>query len=216
MNRSTIASVPMLSWMNRTRSPSRSSSSTTEAREMPIEASCVSDFTMSGERQPLRPPRLAAHAHDHEVGHGDAVADQQRLRERLVAREHQPARVAARVGDPQQLEEAHDVAVEHADAVERLEQVEDDVGLARRRSPCGSGRGRPRRPAGWTSWPIERSVSATSNSIFHSTSVTSYPVTSSGGTRLACIRARTRSFFTAPPCAGRCAGSSWPARSAGR
>ena len=45
---STMAAVPMLSWMNATRSFSFSSLSTTEACEMPIDASCVSDFTISG------------------------------------------------------------------------------------------------------------------------------------------------------------------------
>ena len=45
---STMAAVPMLSWTNSTRSFSFSSLSTTEACEIPIEASSVSDFTMSG------------------------------------------------------------------------------------------------------------------------------------------------------------------------
>ena len=45
---STMAAVPMLSWMNVTRSFSFSSLSTTDACEMPIDASCVSDFTISG------------------------------------------------------------------------------------------------------------------------------------------------------------------------
>ena len=48
MNRSTRASVPTRSWMNLIRSCSFSSSSTTEAWEMPMEASRVSDFTKSG------------------------------------------------------------------------------------------------------------------------------------------------------------------------
>src|SRR5207249_4349493 len=45
---STIAAVPMLSWMNATRSFSFSSVSTTDACEMPIDASCVNDFTING------------------------------------------------------------------------------------------------------------------------------------------------------------------------
>ncbi len=45
---STMAAVPMLSWMNATRSFSFSSVSTTDACEIPIDASCVSDLTMSG------------------------------------------------------------------------------------------------------------------------------------------------------------------------
>ena len=43
-----MACVPTLSWMNSTRLRSFSSSPTTEACEMPMEDSCVSDFTMSG------------------------------------------------------------------------------------------------------------------------------------------------------------------------
>ena len=38
----------MLVWMNFTRSTNLSSSLTTDACAMPIDASCVSDFTMSG------------------------------------------------------------------------------------------------------------------------------------------------------------------------
>ena len=48
MYRSTIALVPRLSWMNATRSRSFSSFSTTDAWEMPSDASSVSDFTISG------------------------------------------------------------------------------------------------------------------------------------------------------------------------
>ena len=48
----------MLSWMKRTRSSSFASSSTTEACEMPIEASRVRDLTMSG--KPSRRGRRTA------------------------------------------------------------------------------------------------------------------------------------------------------------
>ena len=51
------------------------------------------------------------------------------LRERLVTREQQPARVAAGVRLAHELEECHDVLVVRDDAVEFLEQVEDDFGL---------------------------------------------------------------------------------------
>ena len=49
----------MLSWMKRTRSSSLASSSTTEAWEIPIDASRVSDLTMSGNpsRRGLRTAR---------------------------------------------------------------------------------------------------------------------------------------------------------------
>jgi len=48
MNCSTMAAVPTLSWMNWTRRTSCSSFSTTEAWEMPVDASKKSDLTMSG------------------------------------------------------------------------------------------------------------------------------------------------------------------------
>ena len=121
-----------LRWMKRTRSFSLSSSSTTEACEMPIEASCVSDFTISGNcrrfgRWIARPTRNTANS-----GTGMPVVGQQLLRQRLVARQHQPARIAAGVGQPQQLEMADDVLIEDRDVVEALEQVEGDVRLPAR------------------------------------------------------------------------------------
>jgi hypothetical protein len=57
------------------------------------------------------------------------MVGQQLLRERLVAGEDQPARVAAGVPEAQQLEVADDVLVEGRDAGKRLHQVEDDVRL---------------------------------------------------------------------------------------
>ena len=48
MNCSMIASVLIDSWMNCTRSRSFASSSTTDACEMPIDDSWVSDFTIAG------------------------------------------------------------------------------------------------------------------------------------------------------------------------
>ena len=69
-----------------------------------------------------------------ELRRGDAVELQQLLGQGLVAREQQPARVAAGVGLAHQLEEGHDVLVVGADAVEFLQQVEDDVRL-----PVGDG-----------------------------------------------------------------------------
>ena len=48
MKRSAMASLPMLSWMKRTRSARRSASSTTEAWAMPSDDSSVRLFTISG------------------------------------------------------------------------------------------------------------------------------------------------------------------------
>ncbi len=62
-------------------------------------------------------------------GNANPVIREQLLRERLVAREDQAARIATRVGQPQQLEIADDVLIEGRDAGERLHQVEDDVRL---------------------------------------------------------------------------------------
>ena len=55
---------------------------------------------------------------------------EERLRNRLVPREHQPSRVASRVRDPQQLEVTHDVLVKGAHFVKRFEHVERDVRLS--------------------------------------------------------------------------------------
>ncbi len=81
------------------------------------------------EAQPAAEPRAGAAADDQEVGHGDPVVREELLGERLVAREDEAARVAAGVGQAQQLEVANDVLVEGRHAGERLHQVEDDVRL---------------------------------------------------------------------------------------
>ena len=96
---------------------------------MPIDASCVSDFTISGKasrfgRRIGRPIRKTSKS-----GTVDAVIRQQLLRQRLVARQQQPARVAAGVGQLQQLEMADDVLIEDRHVVEAFEQVEGDVRL---------------------------------------------------------------------------------------
>ena len=54
---------------------------------------------------------------------------EQLFRERLVAREDQPARIASGVAKPQQLQIADDVLIEGRDAGKRFHQVEDDVQL---------------------------------------------------------------------------------------
>ena len=53
MNSSTMASVPILSWMNPMRVFSASSSRTTEDCAMPTDASSSSGLTMSGKRRSL-------------------------------------------------------------------------------------------------------------------------------------------------------------------
>ena len=59
--------------------------------------------------------------------HRDAVVVEYLFRQCFVARHDHPARVAAGVAEPQQLEVAHDVLIECADLVKRLHQVEHDV-----------------------------------------------------------------------------------------
>jgi hypothetical protein len=57
------------------------------------------------------------------------VIREQLLRQRLVARQQEPAGVAAGVGQLQQLQVRDDVLVEDGDVVEPFEQVEGDVRL---------------------------------------------------------------------------------------
>ncbi len=55
------------------------------------------------------------------------MIDQKLLRQVLAAREHEPARIAAGIGHPQQFEIARDVLVIDRFAVKLLEQIENDV-----------------------------------------------------------------------------------------
>ena len=96
---------------------------------MPSEASSTVDFTNSGKRSLRGTCRRAPRRNTANCGVGDAVEGEQLLAERLVARQQQAARVAAGVGLAHELEERHHVLVVGDDAVELLEQVEDDVGL---------------------------------------------------------------------------------------
>jgi hypothetical protein len=57
------------------------------------------------------------------------MIDQKLLRQILAAREHEPARIAAGIGHPQQFEIARDVLVVDGLAVKLLEQIEGDVRL---------------------------------------------------------------------------------------
>ena len=129
MYSSTRASVPMLSWMKRTRSTSFSSSSTTDAWEMPIEASRVKRLHDQGEAQAPRPPHRALAGDDHEVGArgcGDRTGSSWRAPCRGTA--GAPAS-CSRCSQPQQLEVGDHVLVPGRDLGESLEQVEGDVGL---------------------------------------------------------------------------------------
>ena len=116
------------------RSFSFAASSTTEAWAMPSEASSTVDFTNSGKRSLRRHVEARAAAKHGELRGGDAVILQQLLGQRLVARQQQSARVAAGVGLAHQLEERHHVLIVGDDAVELLQQIEDDV-----RFPVGDG-----------------------------------------------------------------------------
>jgi hypothetical protein len=62
--------------------------------------------------EPLRPSHAAARVHDLELGNVDAVIGEDRLGERLVARQHEAARIAAGVRHAQELEVARNVLVE--------------------------------------------------------------------------------------------------------
>ena len=92
---------------------------------MPMEDSCQR-LDDERELQPRRHQDLAAAPEHGEFRHGDPVVRHQLLRQRLVARQQEPARVAPGVRHAQQLEIADDVLVEEVDVVERLEEVEDN------------------------------------------------------------------------------------------
>ena len=129
MYSSTSASELVCSWMNSMRSFKRSASATTEACEMPSDASSVTDFTNSGNLS-LRGSAVALALADHgEARRRDAVIGEDLLRQRLVARNHHAARIAAGVRQLHQLEERDHVLVVSDDALEFLEQVESHLGL---------------------------------------------------------------------------------------
>ena len=115
--------------MKVTRSASLSSLSTTEACAMPQRGILAQALDDQREAEPRRAPDLASHREDREGRHRDAVVGQQLLRQVLAARQHQAARIAAGIGNAQQLEIAGDVLVVGGLAVKLLEQIEDDVRL---------------------------------------------------------------------------------------
>jgi hypothetical protein len=75
-------------------------------------------------------------ANDFEFRDGDAVIGEQLLRQRLVPRQQESPRVAARVGQLEQLEVRDDVLVKDRDVIEPFEQVEGDVRLPLGREPA--------------------------------------------------------------------------------
>jgi hypothetical protein len=95
---------------------------------MPSDASSVKDFTISGNEAPRAPDR-APEGEDCEVRARNPVVGEDLLGERLVAAQHEAARVAARVGDAQELEIRHHVLIVRRQAVELLEEIEGDVRL---------------------------------------------------------------------------------------
>ena len=82
-----------------------------------------------GKAQALRRARLLAAREHHELRRRHAMIGQQLLRQHLVARQQHAARIAAGVGLMHQLQKRDDVLIVGDDAVELLQQVEDDVGL---------------------------------------------------------------------------------------
>ena len=98
---------------------------------MPADDSKNTDLTMSGKRSRRGSFGRRPSADHREVGHRHAMVSEELLRQRLVARQNQAARIAAGVRQVQQLEVADDVLVEGGDARERLQQVEHDVRIER-------------------------------------------------------------------------------------
>ena len=108
---------------------------------------------------------------------------QQFLRQRFVACQEQPARIAARIRQFEQLEMTDDVLVEDRHVVESFEKIEGDVRLPL----CGSAADIAEvivDAETCTSWPFVRSVVITSYSVRHGAERMSVPSgTTSGGTR---------------------------------
>ena len=148
-----MASVRSRLWMKATRSASLSSSCD-ERRLRDARGALLGErLDDQREREPARPPHGAAHAEDGELRHRDAVVGQQLLRDALVARQHQAARVAAGVGHAQQLEVADHVLVVDRHVVEVLQQVEDHVRLQLGRAAVRIAPRSLPTPRHCTSWP---------------------------------------------------------------
>src|SRR5262245_20161623 len=78
--------------------------------------------------QPREALRRAPAREDGEGGRREAAAEPDRLRQRLVAREQDPARIGPRHRDPEQLEEGDHVGLEAPLVAVLHQQVEDGVG----------------------------------------------------------------------------------------
>ena len=166
---------------------------------MPIEASSLRLLTISGKPSRAGRLHLAPHREHREGRHRDAVIGDQLLRQVLAARQHQAARIAAGVGNAQQLEIARDVLVVGGLAVELLQQVEDDVRLPAPRSRRGSASARTGRRAACTSWPAraQRAHHVVLGLPDVDVLARSGPSSESGGIRSGCRSTRTRSCFIA-------------------
>ena len=92
---------------------------------------CLEEQRLDDQREAetLRQRQTVTWTDHHELGNRDAMVGEQLLRQRLVAREDQAARIASRVGEVKQLEIADDVLIEGGDAGKRLHEIEDDVRL---------------------------------------------------------------------------------------
>jgi hypothetical protein len=158
-NCSTIASVVIESWMNCTRSRSLVSSSTTDACEMPIDASCVSDLTITGYVRRLVSRAFRPRGTIRNSGTGMRWYCMSFFESDLSRREEHARGITARVGQPQQLEVADHVLIERADLVKVLEQVEGDVRFELVVRLPDSGPGRPSRRARGRHVPVRRGSS---------------------------------------------------------
>ena len=98
---------------------------------MPTDPSSVSDLTNRGNSRLGGTLHGTALRKDGKGRHLEAVVGENLLGQRLVARQRQPARIAAGICLLAQLEIADDVRVEMADAAELLDQVESDVRFVR-------------------------------------------------------------------------------------
>ena len=84
---------------------------------------------MSGNSSLLGPLDLPVAREDTESRHPNSVVREDLLRQRLVAGQKKPARVASGVGGPLELQVTDDVRVEDRFAIELLEEIEHDVRL---------------------------------------------------------------------------------------
>ena len=221
MYSSTSASVPIVSWMKRTRSSSFSSSSTTEACEMPIEASSVRDFTISGKRsrRGLLTRRPRGNTRSRRAACGGTRAPSWRAPCRATA----PARAScSRCRGPSASSRYATTLASQIDTSSKASTRLKAICGWKSASALRIGPRSPPTPSTCTSWPRPRSACTTSYSVFHSACAASCRPAVAGGTRLSCTSASTRSLrrasrgglrpaagLTAAPGGGPAAGASW-------